>query len=123
MPSRIKELDASEEALDLLSRMLEASTEQRIAAQEALQHPLVVQSYVAHSDLTVDGPDSKSFVMSRSLTNRSPELSVASEKAWKALKRLEAMRIRPKTGSKWCPGRLAGCVRPSVSRWKELDGA
>ena len=81
VPAKIKELSASQEALDLLSRMLEASTEQRIAAQEALQHPLVVQSYVAQLEPAVDCPDSKSFVMSRSLTNRSPPLRDAFERA------------------------------------------
>jgi len=46
VPSRLRALSsASEQARDLLAKMLEPSTDRRIAAQEALQHPLVVQSY------------------------------------------------------------------------------
>ncbi|CAE7489383.1 CPK2, partial [Symbiodinium pilosum] len=45
VPVRLSTLDASDQAMDLLSKMLEPTTARRITAQEALQHPLVVRSY------------------------------------------------------------------------------
>ncbi|CAE8636059.1 unnamed protein product [Polarella glacialis] len=49
VPSRLQALDASKEAKALLSSMLELSTERRIAAQEALHHPLLIRSYASSS--------------------------------------------------------------------------
>ncbi|CAJ1376977.1 unnamed protein product [Effrenium voratum] len=70
VPAKLKQLEASEEALDLLSRMLEQGTEQRIAAQEALQHPLVVQSYALQQGQVDDPNPSTSSTLIKSRSNR-----------------------------------------------------
>lgn len=50
VPSRIASLEASKEASDLLSAMLEASTTLRVTAKDALNHPFVHGSYARTVD-------------------------------------------------------------------------
>ncbi|CAE7257345.1 CPK2 [Symbiodinium natans] len=71
VPSRLSALrGASAQARDLLAKMLEPSTDRRIAAQEALQHPLVVQSYaLAQSEVPDDGTSPRTAA-SVALANR-----------------------------------------------------
>jgi len=75
VPSRLQALVASDEALDLLAKMLEPTTERRIAAQEALQHSLVVQSYAVAQSEAFDSPNrgAASSFMRTSRTRSSPK--------------------------------------------------
>eukprot|EP00441_Pelagodinium_beii_P041759 CAMPEP_0197628478 /NCGR_PEP_ID=MMETSP1338-20131121/6775_1 /TAXON_ID=43686 ORGANISM="Pelagodinium beii, Strain RCC1491" /NCGR_SAMPLE_ID=MMETSP1338 /ASSEMBLY_ACC=CAM_ASM_000754 /LENGTH=942 /DNA_ID=CAMNT_0043199459 /DNA_START=101 /DNA_END=2929 /DNA_ORIENTATION=- len=78
VPSRLKSLNTSQEAHDLLSQMLELSTEKRITAQEALHHPLLMRAYgdsLGEVNEAADvSPHSKSWGKGRKLSGCVPTL-------------------------------------------------